>query len=315
VLAAFVYGIWLILLPGDSPKPVEQKKPARYRSMTTADGVVPLKALIANADGAPLFSNPRASARVPRRLDMFSMWFPFERRGDFIRIGSSALSDRTIGWVKANDVVMWTTKEGIAPNYANASRRPFDLWKDVADAGKYGHADYRENEDFDIEPYPVLASENGHYKVAVLYQNEEATKVAVDTAWTANLQVPAEARFYYLTTKPELKADLEELTTSILELNSGTSAEHPILQLLKKHVDVAVARDITTDEDDIGVLRKILQELRGPQSIAAMQPAELRRDAANMKKRLGDLKRFYEDKDHWNEQELGWLPSEMLPGK
>ncbi|HKR64458.1 MAG TPA: hypothetical protein VJZ00_12070 [Thermoanaerobaculia bacterium] len=313
VFSAFLFGIWLLLHPGKKEAATPAKKVARYRSMTTPDGVIPLKALIAAEDGARVYSDAREDAKTARMLDMFSMWFPYERRGAFLRVGASALSDKTIGWVKASDVVMWTTKEGIAPNYANKSRRAFDLWKDLSNAGNYGHADYRENEDFDIEPYPVLASANGHYNVAVLYQNEEATKVAVDTAWTANLEVPAEARFYYLTTRPELKEDLEQLTTSILELNSGTSAEHPILQLLKKHVDVAVARDITTDSDDIGVLRKILRELRGPQSLATMQPAEIRRDAANMQKRLGDLKRFYEERDHWNEQGFGWLPSELWP--
>jgi len=309
----FLYGIWLILRSGEAVKPEEQRTPPRYKSMTTSGGIVPLKALIAAADGAVVYSAPRDDAPTARRLDMFTLWYPFERRGPFIRIGSSALSDKTIGWVKADEVVVWTTKEGIAPNYANPARRPFDLWKSLENAGTYGHADYRENEDFDIEPYPVLASQNGHYNVAVLYQNKEATEVAVDTAWTANLEVPGEARFYYLTTRPELKEDLEQITTSILELNSGSSAEHPILQLLKKHVDIAVARDITTDEDDAGLLRRILRELRGPQSVASMQPAEIRRDAEKMKKSLGDLKRFYEEKDNWDEQGFGWLPSELVP--
>jgi hypothetical protein len=307
VILAVIFSIWLLLGGGRKQQPVPNspRKPL-YKSMMAPGGVVPMKVLVMMEDGSVLYREPNAATAAQDRLGALTIWYPFEERDGYTRIGKSPLNEKTTGWVRSAELAKWTTKEGILPNHAN-------FWSDRAQAGTSVRPTYRENPDFDVEqPFPVLVAADSQYQVALISQNIAGDELLVATAWTQKLRVPDDALFYYLTTREELKEDLAEITTTILEINSGGSAEHPVLKYLKKHVDITVARDIVSDQDDANWLRRVLLELRGPRSVAGLQEAELRRDAQKMKNRLEKMKRFYDTPGFWNEQGQGWLPSNLL---
>lgn len=296
-----------------SEPPYEDPPQRRYKSMMAPGGTVPLKVLVMMEEGSDIHSQPNGTSKNTH-VDTLTIWYPFEEKHGFMRIGKSPMRDETIGWIRSAEVAKWTTKEGIKPNDANRERPRFHLWSDRKVAETSAPPTYAENPYFEIEqPYPVLAASNGQYQVAMMAQTPAGDDLHVAAAWSAKLRVPDDALFYYLTTREELNEDLTEITTSILEIQSGGSAGHPVLRVLKNYVDIAVARDIVNDNDDETWVRKILLELRGPRSVAGLQEAELRRDAQKMKNRLDRMKRFYNTPGVWNGQGQGWLPSELLP--
>jgi hypothetical protein len=311
ILATVVVAAYLLLRGKNEP--AAPAAAPRYRCMTTRDGLVPLKILIVPTNGARVHSAAGTDTGTDRRLPMYSTWFPLERRGEYVKVGTSATSTTAIGWLRERDVLFWSTKEALRPNKANRARTPLHLWLTREDVGNMAKIKYRELDDTDPPPYPVLANSGGSYQLALIWQSTDFEKVGVATAWTGTLRIPDDARFYYITTKPELRQDIEDLTAAYHELNSGGTAAHPVLQFLKKKVDITIARDITKPEDDAGILQKILRELRGPQKTMGQQPAEIRRDAANIRKRIERLRRFYENGESWDEQGFGWLPSDYLP--
>ncbi len=307
--------ILALLGPRDGTQPPAGDPPQRrYKSMMAPGGIVPLKVLVMMEEGSDVHVEPSATSKTNTHVDTLTIWYPFEERDGFTRIGKSPMTDETIGWIRSNEVAKWTTKEGIKPNDANRERPPFHLWSDRKLAGTSTPPTYAENPDFEIEqPYAVLAAADGQYQVAMMAQTRAGDDLRVTAAWSAKLRVPDDALFYYLTTREELNEDLAEITTSIFEIQSGGSASHPVLRVLKNYVDIAVARDIVNNSDDENWVRKILLELRGPRSVAGLQEAELRRDTQKMKNRLDRMKRFYNTPGAWNEQGQGWLPSELLP--
>jgi hypothetical protein len=314
VLLAVIAAIWFVIRIGRDPGPEPVENPRhRYKSKVSPGSSVPLKVLVMMPDESVLFSEPKESAATSTRLGALTIWYPFEDKDGFTRIGKSPLSDATIGWVKSSEVTEWTTKEGIRPNEANRERPSFDFWNDRARAGS-GTADFRENPDFEIvEPLPVLAAANGQYQVAILSQNEAADQLHVATPWSRKLRVPDDALFSYLTTREELDRDITDLTSAFYDLKSGGSGKHPVARFMKKFVDIVVDRDIVNANDDERWLRRILREMRGPESMSGLQEADLRRDAAKIEIRLRRMKEFYNTREVWNDRGQAWLPSELLP--
>jgi hypothetical protein len=318
IIAAVLLGVALLILAALGPEkgsapPSGDPPQRRYKSMMAPGGTVPLKVLVMREEGSDVHAQPNGPSKSTH-VDTLTIWYPFEEKDGFTRIGKSPMKDETIGWIRSAEAAKWTTKEGIKPNDANRERPRFHLWSDRTLAGTSAPPTYAENPDYEIEqPYPVLAAADGQYQVAIMAQTSAGDDLRVTAAWSAKLRVPDDALFYYLTTREELNEDLTEITTSILEIQSGGSAGHPVLRVLKNYVDIAVARDIVNDSDDESWIRKVLTELRGPHSVAGLQEAELRRDAQKMKNRLDRMKRFYNTPGVWNERGQGWLPSELLP--
>ncbi|HEX7981718.1 MAG TPA: hypothetical protein VF461_24130 [Gemmatimonadaceae bacterium] len=312
VFAAVVFVIWLALR-GKKEPPVAATT-SRYRCLTAEGGLIPLKALVMPRKGATLRESPDATSPVVATAPMFSTWFAAERKDGYLALARDPTSGKAVGWIPEQRVLLWATKEALQPKYDNPSRRRFDLWKKREDVGISGRPGYDENADSDGDPCPVLESHDGHYKVAMIWQKQDFSDVAVGTAWTEKLRVPDDVRFFYLTTRPELKADIESFAESLVELRGGSNSDHPVLQILKGNVNVRVGRHVTNEGDDVGAVRRILRKLRGPSRIADRQPAEIRRDAERMQQRLRRLRTFYEEPRNWDERGFGWLPSEYLPG-
>jgi len=312
LFSALILIIWLALR---EKKPTKTTVESRYHCLMASDGVIPLKALIMPREGITVRKEANDSSAGVEQAAMFSTWFAAARKDGYILLSRDPMrEDSAVGWVPERRVLLWATKEAMRPNYDNPSRRRFDLWKKRDDAGIAGRPGYDENDDSDAKPCPVLESDNGFYKVAMIWQKHDYSDIGVGTAWTAKLTVPDDVRFYYLTTRSELQSDIEGFAESLVELRGGSNSEHPVLQLLKKNVNVRVGRNVTNEGDDVSAVRRILRELRGPSHIADRQPAEIRRDAERMQQRLKRLRQFYEEPKQWDSRGFGWLPSEYLPG-
>lgn len=315
VFAALAFVVYIFLRPGSSPPtaPVEAKR--IYKTLTTADGMIPLKAVIVPRDGAILFSAPDAATATDRRLPMFESYFPLHRRGEFLDLSNDPTSEKSIGWVKASSALIWPTREALRPNKSNVDRKPLRLWRRREDVGNSALVAYDEDPEADpAKPYPVIDDAVGSYEIALTWQSADFANIGVDTAWTGRLDIPDDARFYYLTTREELKRRYEEMNAALLDLTGGKNSRNPLIQLLKSNINIATGDKIDSGDEDVGLLRRILRDLRNPLKIAAMQPSEVRRDSANMRRKLERLRRFYQNRDNWNERGIGWLPAEDLPG-
>ena len=104
------------------------------------------------------------------------------------------------------------------------------------------------------------------------------------------------------------------MSAALIDLASGQHAKNPIVVLLKGNVALAAGDKIDSGEDNVGVLQKILSDLRNPLKIAKMQSSEIHRESANMKRQLDRLRRFYRNSDNFNSRGIGWVPAEDLPG-
>jgi hypothetical protein len=283
--------------------------------MTTPDGLVPLKAVVVPRSGAIVYSSPSTEQPTANRLPMFQSYFPQEQRAKFFRVGNDPTSEQSIGWVRANDVILWPTREALRPNRGNPDRKRLHVWRNRGDIGNPALITYDEDEDADpSRPYPVLEAAGKSYLIALTWQTADFSDVGVDAAWTQPLDVPDDVQFYYLTTRSELQKNFEQLNAALLDLSSGSHSEHPVVQLLKKNVDISVGEKVETGENDPNVLRRILRDLRNPMKIAEKQPAEIRAESANMQRTLARLRRFYQNAANWDDRGIGWLPADAVPG-
>jgi hypothetical protein len=316
VIAAIGFGVYLFVRPPvKSATPTSSPSPKhKYKCMTTPDGLVPLKAVIVPRQGAAVYTSPRADAATEQRLPMFESYFPVAGEAGFLRVGNDPMSEQSIGWLRKSDVLLWPTREALSPNRANPDRKMLTLWLRRDEVGDAQRVAYDEDPDADqSKPYPVLDVSKGSFKIALTWQTSDFSDVGVDTAWTQPLEVPDDARFFYLTTRNELKKDIEEMNAAFADLDAGTHAEHPIIRFLKKNVDMTIGEKVDSG-DDTNVLRQILSVLRNPLKIAREQPAEIRRDSANLRRKLGKLREFSQNGANWNSRGTGWLPAEYLPG-
>lgn len=289
--------------------------PPAYKCLTTADKLVPIKAVIRDRNGSNLFSEASTDSTVLGKAKSFSIYVALAQQGDFVQLGTDSLSGKPAGWVRRNDILMWTTKEALRPNKANGERRPLRLWERKEAIGS-PKVTYEERLDADpSQPYPVLESDAGRYRIALTWQADDYRDQGVSTAWTDKVVVPDEVRFFYYTTRDELRGDFESVNQALLALDSGGNSEHPLVALLKPHVRVTVGEQIDLRGDDLPLFRRILRDLRNPISIAERQPADIKRDSERMKADLKHLRDFYQNNDNWNSQGEGWLPREYLPGR
>ncbi|MEA2571245.1 MAG: hypothetical protein QOI24_3246 [Acidobacteriota bacterium] len=320
ILSAVIVGGYALLRPGaakPAPPPVKgvfAEAPPGYKAMTTPDGLIPLKAVIAPSSGSIVYSSPNGGAATTKRLSMFESYFPIEASGDYVRVGNDPMSAASLGWVRRSEVILWPTREAMRPNTSNPDRRPLLLWDKRDSVGDLRSVRYRENAGSEPpQPYPVLAVDRGALLIALTWQSADYSRIGVNTAWTPPLTIPDDARFYYLTTREELKRHFEQYNQTLLEMRSGVSPDAPILKLLKNHVEVTVGEHIDHD-DDPGFLRRILRELRNPLRLTDRQDADIRRDSETMRRKLAKLRTFYENPENWSTRGIGWLPADYLPG-
>ncbi|HEY2325790.1 MAG TPA: hypothetical protein VGJ82_23235 [Thermoanaerobaculia bacterium] len=311
-LAVAAYVLLRPKAPDQTEQPVQRKSP--YKTLTNADGLIPLKAVIVPRNGAVVFSSPADSSATAERLPMFETYFPLHQNGGFVELTNDPMSDKPVGWVRSKSVLLWTTREALRPNRQNTDRHPLRLWTRLSDVG-HGQPEYEEDLDADPpRPYPVLDRSGRSYEIAMTWQSSDFSDAGVDTAWTGPLDVPDDARFYYLTTRSELQRHFEEMTAALNDLASGQHAKNPVVALLKGNVALAAGDKIDSDTDDVGVLQKILSDLRNPLKIAKMQSSEIHRESANMKRQLDRLRHFYLNSDNFNSRGIAWVPAEDLPG-
>lgn len=287
----------------------------RYKCLTTPDGLVPIKAVIARPDGVNILDAPSPNAGVKYHAKAMTP-FVVLTRGEYYKLGTDPKSDQAVGWVHHRDLHEWTTKEGLQPNYANADRRPLLLWEDKRHIGNEDEEHFVERPDnAQDQPFPVSESDDGRYRIVLRWQSDDYQSRGVTRAWTDRVAVPDDVRFFYLTTKDDVREMFENVNQALLELNSAGASDHPLIKFYNEHVAVTVGEEIDMKEDDLPTLRRVLRDLRNPISIAEKQPAEIRRDAERMRRDLKRLREFYQNPEHWNDRGEGWLPREYLPGR
>lgn len=305
---------YVLLRPKPPVQQVQAPPKARYKTLTNADGLIPKKAVVVPRDGAVVFSAPNDSSATSQRLPMFESYFPLHQNNGFIELTNDPTSDKPLGWVRKNAVLLWTTREALRPNRQNTDRHPLQLWSRLQDVG---HTPPLYDEDLDADPprpYPVLDRSGRSYEIAMTWQSSDFSGGGVDSAWSGPLDVPDDARFYYITTKSELQRHVEEMSAALIDLASGQHAKNPIVVLLKGNVALAAGDKIDSGDDNVGILQKILSDLRNPLKIAKMQSSEIHRESANMTRQLDRLRRFYRNSDNFNSRGIAWVPAEDLPG-
>jgi hypothetical protein len=315
VFSAIVVVIYVLLRPGQSGGgPLTPPSKPKYKCLTNADGLIPLKAVVLPRDGAVLFSAPNAAAATGERLPMFESYFPLRRREDYIELANDPMSDKSIGWVDKKSVLLWPTRETLRPNKENTERQPLRLWVRLQDVGRAEPAFEEDLEADPAKPYPVLSKSGRNFQIAMTWQKSDYSDGGVATAWTSPIDIPDDARFYCLVTRNELKRVLESVTAALIDLASGKHAENPIVKLLKGNVEITAGDKIDTGDDDLGLMRKILRDLQNPLKIASKQSSEIRSESTNMKRQLDRLRRFYLTNDNFDGRGMAWLPEEDLPG-
>lgn len=318
-LAVFVLIVVLILTKwGNSPSTAATQHPAvaklNYHCETTKDGLIPLKAVIAVYNGAPVYREASANSASGERLPMFESFFSIHEQGSFVELAGDPFSGKSIGWVERKHVILWATREAIKPNRGNPSRRLTNLWRRVEDVGREDKITFVEDPENDPpNPYPVLEAKNRSYHIAVPWQSEDFERVGVSTGWTDHLEVPDDVHFYYLITRTDLQHDLERLDDALLQLRSGPHAAHPIVSLLRGTAHVTVGEGIDDSSGDPTLIRRILRQLRNPLSITEKQPADIKQEGERMRLKLSKLRRFYNDQSNFNARGIGWVAREDLP--
>jgi hypothetical protein len=284
----------------------------RYACAVTSNGV-PQKVVIANWDGAQLFSEPRTSSRSVRVLPRRSTWFVFKETPKWIRIGSSSTSNRTEGWVRSADVLKWMTREGLLPNLNDHEREPLLLFRDLADAGDPSKWNYKERTIQKHHYYPILDQRGGHYLIAVPSRKSDDSNRGVIAAWTGRLQVPQDAQIYYYTTRDELAQSIEDTRVALLELAGGASTEVSLVRYLRSIAGLTIGPGLDKENDSLPFWIKALQELRSPLSVTREQPSDIQRKTAVYNERLQKMIRFHRDPTNWSERGDGWLPKSLAP--
>jgi hypothetical protein len=294
-------------------------KPAaapRYRCLTTPDGLVPVKAVIARPEGIDLRASPSESAGSVQHASAMASYVVVAKEGEFYHLGLDPRSAQGVGWVNRRDILLWTTKEGLQPNRDDPVNDPLLLWPDKRFIGNRNQKYYRQRAKAASEqPSPVLDVDGGRYQIAMRWQSTDYAERGIREAWTDRVAEPQDVRFYYFTTRDDVREMFERVNQSLLELTSGGASDHPLIAFFKEHVGMTVGEQIDMRENDLSMLQRVLRDLRNPISIAEKQPAEIRRDAERMKRDLRRLRDFYQNPDHWNAQGEGWLPRDHLPGR
>lgn len=318
VIVLVVALIWSLATCGKKKPDDEasQTEPTPYRCLTTPDGLVPVKAVIANVDGLDLLASPSATAERSRHAPAMASFVVVKQEGDFYQLGLDPKSDASVGWVNKRDILLWTTKEGLQPSRPDPQNDPLLLWPEQKNIGNRNQKHYRQRPDAaSEEPLPVLHADSGRYQVAAHWQSSDYANRGVRELWTDRVSEPQDVRFYYFTTKDDVRQMFERVNQSLLELSSGGASDHPLIAFFKEHVGMTVGEQIDLQENDLSMMQRVLRDLRNPISIAEKQPAEIKRDAERMKRDLRRLRDFYQNPDHWNERGEGWLPRDHLPGR
>jgi hypothetical protein len=315
VFASLLIALYVLLRPkrGGAEGDATLTPKSRYKCMTNADGLIPLKAVVVPREGAMLFGAPNASP-TGTRLPMFESYFPLHERDGCIELTNDPTSEKSIGWVRRNAVLLWGTREALRPNRENTERKPLRLWNRLQEVGKIQPEFEEDLESDPPKPFPVLGKSGRSFEIAMTWQSSDYSGGGVATAWTSPVEIPDDARFFCLVTRPELQHALQGMTAALIDLSSGSHAENPIVKLLKGNVEITAGAGTDTADDDVGVLRKILRDLQNPLKIATMQSSDMRRESANMKRHLDRLIHFYLNSDNFDARGIGWIPEQDLPG-
>jgi hypothetical protein len=308
-LGLFIY--FAFLAPKkDGPKPVE--KP-HYECMTSASGLVPLKAVTTNPYNADIYANPQTLIRAGQ-AEFFKIYFVFDKQEEYYQIGTTPFSQQIQGWIKKNDGILWSHREALELKI-KPDAQPIYIWENKAEIGDRDKVNYTQRTDIlPATPYPVLQVDGHHYKIALTWQTKAWDKKGAAAGWTSPLQTPQDATVVCYITRNELGKRLETLLTTLKELQTKPYSDHPIIQLFKEDLGITFGQGLNLEDESIGFLKKVAGEAPKMPAVFQKHPEEIRGELQKVWQTFTRLRNFFEDNSNWDKGGGGWIPIDLIPG-